>query len=87
MIFAQVADGDVWEIAGAVLDEVAEDRLVVVANDEDLADLWDLGDGGEAVGYDGMTGDFEERLRTSTSSFKHCLVMLDLPLADLERAA
>jgi hypothetical protein len=48
--------------ARAVFDEIPEDRLVVVAHDEDLADLGHAGDGGEAVLDDGVTGDFEKRL-------------------------
>lgn len=48
--------------ARALLDEVAEDGLVVVADDEDFLDLGDFGDGGEAVGDDGVAGDFEEGL-------------------------
>lgn len=48
--------------AAAVLDEVAEDALVVVADNEDLADLWDSCDGGEAVLNDGVSRDLEERL-------------------------
>ncbi len=39
MVLAEVAEGDVGVRAGAVLDEVAEDALVVVADDEDLTDL------------------------------------------------
>lgn len=49
--------------AVGVLDEVAEDGLVVVADDEDLADLGDLGDGGEAVLDYRVAGDFEEGLK------------------------
>ena len=48
-----------WVAAGAVLDEVAEDGLIVVADNEDLADGRDFGDGGKAVGDDGVAGDFE----------------------------
>jgi len=35
--------------ARAVLDEVAEDGLIVVTNNEDLVDLGQFGDGSEAV--------------------------------------
>lgn len=45
--------------ARAVLDEVTEDGLIVVADNEDLADGRDFGDGGEAVGDDGVAGDLE----------------------------
>jgi hypothetical protein len=62
LVFAKVFDADVWVGARAVFDEVPEDGLVVVAHDEDLADLGHAGDGGEAVLDDGVTGDFEKRL-------------------------
>lgn len=39
----------------AVLDEIPEDTLIVVADDEDLADLRKLCDCGEAVGDDWVT--------------------------------
>ena len=63
LVFAQVADGDLGVGARAVFDEVAEDGFVVVADDEDFADFGDAGDGGEAVGDDGVAGDFEEGLK------------------------
>ena len=64
LVLAQVADGDLGELLGGVLDEVAEDGLVVVADDVDLLDLLvgDAGDGREAVPDDGVAGDFEEGL-------------------------
>lgn len=34
--------------------ELSEDTLIVVANDEDFTDLGDFGDGGEAMGDDGV---------------------------------
>lgn len=48
--------------ARAVLNEVAEDGLIVVSNNEDLVDLGKFGDGSEAVRDDGVAGDFEEWL-------------------------
>jgi hypothetical protein len=45
-----------------VLDEVAEDGLVVVADEEDFGDLGDSGDSIEAVLDDGLAGHFEEGL-------------------------
>lgn len=51
-----------------VLDEVAENGLVVVANEEDFGDLGDSGDGIEAVLDDGLAGDFEEGLFGATWS-------------------
>jgi hypothetical protein len=62
LVLAQVADGDVRVRAGGVLDEIAEDRLVVVADDEDLADLRDLCNRGEAVRNDWVPGNLEEWL-------------------------
>ena len=62
LVLTEVLDGDVWVGAGGVLDEVAEDGLVVVADDEDLADLRDFGYCGKAVLDDGVAGNFEERL-------------------------
>ena len=62
LVLAQVLDGDGGELLGRVFDEVAEDGLVVVADDADLLDLlaWDAGNGGEAMPDDGVSGDFEE---------------------------
>jgi hypothetical protein len=49
LVFAQVFHGDLRMCAGAVLDEVAEDCLIVVTNNEDLVDLRKFGDRSEAV--------------------------------------
>ena len=49
LVLAQVLQGNVRVCARAVLDEVAEDGLVVVSNNEDLVDLGKFGDGSEAV--------------------------------------
>jgi hypothetical protein len=49
LVLAQVFDRDLGVGASAVLDEVAEDCLIVVTDNEDLADLGEFGDGGEAV--------------------------------------
>lgn len=54
--------------AVGVLDEVAEDGLVVVTNEEDLSDLGYSGDSIEAVLDDGLAGDLEERLIGATWS-------------------
>lgn len=64
LVLAEVLDGDGGELLGGVLDEVAEDGLIVVANDVDLLDLLvrDAGDGAEAVPDDGVAGDLEEGL-------------------------
>lgn len=62
LVLAQVFDRSKGgELLGGVLDEVAEDGLVVVADDADVVDGADGSDGGEAVPDDGVTGDFEER--------------------------
>jgi hypothetical protein len=76
LVLAQILDGDTRELLGRVLDEVAEDGLVVVADDVDLLNLLvgNAGDRGEAVPDDGVAGDFEQRLgqverkRTETGS-------------------
>ena len=62
LVLAQVFCGDVGEGAGHVLDEVAEGGLVIVADDEDFLDLRYFGDSVEAVFYDRVAGDLEERL-------------------------
>ena len=51
-----------------VLDEVAENGLVVVADEEDFGNLLDSGDGIEAVLDDGLAGNFEEGLFGATWS-------------------
>lgn len=56
-----------WVGSGAVLNEVAEDALVVVADDEDLANLGHPGDSSEAVLNDRVARDFEERLHELVS--------------------
>jgi hypothetical protein len=50
------------EIVGALLDEVAENGLIIVADEEDLLDLGYFGDGTEAVLNYGVAGNVEERL-------------------------
>lgn len=62
LVFAEVLYADLWVGTRAVLDEIAEDALVVVADDEDFADLGDFGDCLEAVFDDGVSCDFEEGL-------------------------
>jgi hypothetical protein len=63
LVLAEVLDGgEDGELLGGVLDEVAEDGLVVVADDVDVVDGADGGDGREAVPDDGVAGDFEEGL-------------------------
>lgn len=62
LVFSQVFDGEVGEGGGGILEEVTEDRLVIVADEVDLVNGGDLGDGGQAVVDDGVTGDIEEGL-------------------------
>lgn len=62
LVLAQVLDGEVGEIGGGILDEVAENGLVVVADEVDLVYGGDFGDGGQAVVDDGVAGDVEEGL-------------------------
>ena len=81
LVLTKVADGAVGVCSTAVLDEVAEDALIVVANDEDFADLGEFGDGGEAVGDDGVAGYLEQWLgRVSSPSGGPDLSCLRLPL-------
>jgi hypothetical protein len=54
LVLSQVFDGDVGMCTSAVFDELSEDTLIVVADNEDLANLGDFGDSGEAVAYDGV---------------------------------
>jgi hypothetical protein len=49
LVLAQVFDGDLRVSAATVLDEVAEDGLIVVTDNEDLTNLRELSDGREAV--------------------------------------
>jgi hypothetical protein len=63
LVLAEVLYADLRVCARAILDKLPEDGLVVVADDEDLADLWHAGDSGEAMLDDRVAGDFEERLR------------------------
>jgi hypothetical protein len=49
LVLAQVFDRDLGVSAATVLDEVAEDCLIVVTDNEDLANLGEFGDGSEAV--------------------------------------
>lgn len=63
LVLAQVLDGEVWEVGGGIFDEIAEDGLVIIADEVDLVYGGDFGDGGQAVVDDGVAGDIEEGLR------------------------
>ena len=56
----------------AVLDEVTEDALVVVADNEDLADLRYTCNCGKAVLDNGVACDFEKRLILSAGEDMSC---------------
>jgi hypothetical protein len=62
LVFAEVFNGDVGEVVAAILSEVTKDRLVVIANQEDLLDLGYLGYRAEAVLDYGVSGDIKEGL-------------------------
>lgn len=49
LVLSEIFDGDLRVSAPTVLNEVAEDCLIVVTDNEDLADLGEFGDGSEAV--------------------------------------
>jgi len=62
LVLSKVLDGQVGELVAGILDEVSEDRLVVVTDHDNLLDGRDLGDRREAVPDDGVTCDIEEGL-------------------------
>lgn len=62
LVLAQVLDREVGKCGRGVLEEIAKDRLVIVANKVDLGDGGNLRNGGQAVIDDGVASDVEERL-------------------------
>ncbi len=62
LVLAEILDLDVREFFRRIFDEVAEDTLVVVTDEDDLLDVWDFGDGFQAVPNNGVAGDIEQRL-------------------------
>ena len=62
LVLAQVFDGQLGELAAGVIDEVAEDGLVVVADHAHLLDVGHFGNGGQAVPDDGVACDVEQGL-------------------------
>jgi hypothetical protein len=62
LVFSKVLDAQVGEVVGDGVDEGLENRLLVVADDEDFLDLWDVGNSAKTVLDDGMACDREERL-------------------------
>lgn len=63
LVLAKVFDGELGEGGGGVLEEIAEDGLVVVADEVDFVNGGDFGDGGQAMVDDRVAGDIEEGLR------------------------
>lgn len=62
LVFPEVLDCELWEARGDCVDEGLEDRLFVVADDEDFLDLRDVCNGAEAVLDDWVAGNGEEGL-------------------------
>lgn len=63
LILAEILDSELWELGGGVLDEVAENVLLIVSNHADLLNIWNLCDGGKAVPDDWVSSNIEEWLR------------------------
>lgn len=59
LIFAQILNAQVWKLLASILDEVAEDRFVVVTNQNDFAETGDFSDSFQGVRDDRVAGDFE----------------------------
>jgi hypothetical protein len=55
-------DSELGELLARVLDEIAEDRFIVVANQDDFSDIGDFGKSLEAVVDNGVPGNFEKGL-------------------------
>ena len=69
MVLSKVLDFDLRKFLCRILDEIAENGLLVVAFNDDFADARDFGDGYEAMPDDRMACDFKERLRGGLASF------------------
>ena len=63
MILPQVLDGQLGELGGSILDEIAENGLLVVADQVDFVYRGDLVNGGQAVPDDWVASNVEEGLR------------------------
>ena len=61
LVLAEVLHGDGGKRFAAILDKIAEYRLVIVPDEKDFFDLGHFGNGAHAMFDDGMAGDFEER--------------------------
>lgn len=61
-IFTKVLDSELGKLLDGVLDEVSEDGFVIVADQNDFSNIWDLRKGFEAVTNDGVAGDIEKGL-------------------------
>lgn len=62
LVLAQVADGDVGEVAPGLLDEAGHLGVVVEADDDDLAEAGDAGEGLQRMPYHGLACDRQQRL-------------------------
>ena len=63
LVFSQILDFDLREFSGGVLDQIPEDIFFVIANEDDFLDLWDLGNGFEAVPDNWVARDIKQWLR------------------------
>lgn len=61
LVLAQVADGDVGELALGLLDEGGHLGVVVEADDDDFGEVWHFGEGLERVPYHGLPSDGQQR--------------------------
>lgn len=62
LVLAQVADGDVGEVAPGLFDEGGHLGVVVEADDDDLAEAWDAGERLERMPYHGLACDGQQWL-------------------------
>jgi hypothetical protein len=58
-VLAEVLDAELGKLLDGVLDEVAENRLIVVADEDYFADIGDFRQRFQAVANNGVTGDVE----------------------------
>jgi hypothetical protein len=62
LVFAQVGQAQLRQVPCGILDEVLEDRLVIISDQNDLFQTLDFGYRLQAVPEYGMTSDIEEGL-------------------------
>lgn len=68
LIFSEILDLDLRKLSGRVLDQISEDVFFVIANEDDFLDLWDLGNGFEAVPDNWVARDIKQWLRMSVNT-------------------